>query len=293
MIDVMATPASSAFRFALGAILTLSGAGVFSADAGAQELAEGEAEITTRAEVRIGLESGPGTNSAQLSEIGTSVGGALRSVRSCYDDLVAVNPTIHGSLRFLLVVQPRRFGVELRRDEVENEELVRCVTRALRAVSMDGLTPTKSAYVRLDFTNNAVDGVERTRARREVEDRVDVHQNSEGEFEASGGTANGMIRFTIESPREERTAAVQRGLRAAIPGLLDCRRKSSHRGSPAGVTRATILVSNRGRARARMTGTTVNSPRAERCLRRTLQRQRFEESARGRALVRVEFFDRR
>ena len=119
-----------------------------------------------------------------------------------------------------------------------------------------------------------------------------VTQNDEGHFVATGGNATGEVAFEVEGlgrADQAQVAAMQRGLRAAIPILLDCRRKAARRTSPAGETRMVFAISRQGRATIRVQGSTVEHPRGARCLSRFLRRHRFEPEAAGRNRVTVTF----
>ena len=57
--------------------------------AAAQEMGQGEANITAQADVRLSMESGPGTNADKLALIGGVVGSKLGAVRNCYREVTA------------------------------------------------------------------------------------------------------------------------------------------------------------------------------------------------------------
>ena len=266
--------------------------GVWASPLSAQEMGQGEANITAQADVRLALESGPGTNGSKLQDIGGAVGSRLSAVRECYRDVVRERPTVQGTMRLLISVDDGG-QVELSRDEVGDETLARCVVRALRSDALGAIRPPGAAYATLTFSNSAAAGVEATQARRAVEDDVDVQRNGEGNLEARGGNATGEVSFRVEGigrrQSEEQVAAMQRSLRAAIPILLDCRRKAARRSSPAGDIELLAVVPRRGRARIQVRRSSVEDERGGRCLTRFLGRHSFEEAAAGRVKVHVTF----
>lgn len=267
----------------------------------AQEMDEGEARITATAEVRMVLESGPGTNATQLSLLGGAVGGRIGDVRRCYRERTEQAPAVRGRLRLLVALEPGGGRVEVQRDEVGDAALVQCALRAFRAADLANLRPPGAAFVVLDFDNSAAEGVERTQALRAVEDNAEVTTNTEGRAEASGGTPDGLVRFRVvgDANAALQTQAVQtqavqiqavhRAVRAAIPLLLDCRRKAGRRESPAGEVHLDLRVAANGRGRATSRRSTVSHAGGAGCVARALGRARYQGEARGRVQVVVTF----
>ncbi|MDH5491333.1 MAG: hypothetical protein OEY14_05215 [Myxococcales bacterium] len=267
-----------------------------SAPLAAQQMGEGQARITARSDVRLQLESGPGTGREKIAAIGAAVGGQMGPIRRCYAEAVESDPTIRGSLRLELTLG-RRARIAVQRDEVENRALLRCVTRALEAGSFSGIEPPGTAYLILEFTNSAAEGVERTRDRRQVEDAVPVERDAEGRPRAAGGTPDGTVGFVVRgaaSASEGAVAAAQRSLRGAIPILLDCRRRAGRRGGdPAGEIEVAVQVSARGQGRARIVRNTVRNRhgtrQAAQCMSRGLEGVSFDPESAGALTVIVTF----
>ena len=269
------------YRFLLAGSLFY---GAFAAaPAAAQQMGQGEANITAQADVRISMESGPATNSAKLSEIGGVIGAKMGAVRTCYQEVTEARPTVQGEIR-LLVDLARGGSVSMREDGVEDRALSRCVLRAMRAANLRSVRPPGAAFLVLTFTNTAAEGVATTRERRAAEGAVPVTRSSEGRLEATGRSGSGEVRFRAvggEGATEEQVAALQRSIREAIPILLDCRRKASRNHSPEGEITLRVTVNGRGKGRIRMRESSVRDPRGGRCLTRFLGRQPFEAAARG------------
>lgn len=261
------------------------------APAGAQEMGQGEANITATADVRMSLESGPRTNSEKLAQIGGLVGTKMGAIRGCYHEVTEDRPTVQGEMR--LTVDLANGGrVTVREDGVEDRALQRCILRELRRLDLGSLRPPGSAFVVLSFTNSAAEGVAATQERRAEEDDVTVTRDADGRFTAQGRSGNGHVKFTVTGGRRataEQVAALQRSFREAIPVLLDCRRKASRLESPEGAITLRVTVNRRGRARIRVLRSTVPSERGSRCLTRFLPRQPFETAAVGTHEVVVEF----
>ncbi len=260
--------------------------------ASAQEMGQGEASITARADVRMSLESGPATNSTKLGLIGGAIGNQLGDVRRCYRERTADDPEVHGELRLVVRVEPGGGTVEVTRDLLDDATLVRCVLGALRGAELGRVPPPGSAYVALEFSNTAAEGVRTTRERRQVEDAAPVTTDAEGRPTAVGRTEMGEVRFRVvgrTGATEAQIQGVHRTVRAAIPALLDCRRKAARRQAPYGDIHLRLNVTRNGRARVRVRRSSVADARGPRCVRRALQRARFGSEARGRTEVVVEF----
>lgn len=262
-----------------------------SVSAAAQEMGQGEANITARAEVRMSIESGAATNNAKLQRIAEVVTSSLATVRECYRSRVEERPITQGELRLMVDLEGRG-SVEVTRDSLEDEPLLRCVLRAMRRAPLRDVRPPGSAFIILTFDNSAAEGVRRTQERRAVEDQVQVTRNAEGRLTARGGNDGGEVAFVVTggpSATEEQVAATQRSLRAAIPILLDCRRKAARTESPAGEIELDARIPARGRARLRVVRSTVADARGSRCLTRFLPREPFEPAARGAANITIRF----
>ncbi|MCB9604618.1 MAG: hypothetical protein H6720_30230 [Sandaracinus sp.] len=259
--------------------------------ASAQEMDEGEARITATANVQMSIESGPATTSAKLSLIGGAVGGRIGDVRRCYRERTEAAPAVRGQLRLFVEMTPGGGTVEVQRDGLNDRPLLQCVLRAVRAAQFASVRPPGSAYVVLDFNNSAAEGVERTRELRATEDTADVTTNAEGRGEATGGTPDGLVRFRVvgDADATAQIQSVHRAVRAAIPQLLDCRRKAARRESPAGDVFVDLRVAANGRGQAASRRTTVADARGPRCVTQALGRARYEGEARGRVQVVVTF----
>ena len=212
--------------------------------AAAQDMGQGEANITATADVRMSLESGPRTNSDKLAQIGGLVGSKLGAIRNCYHEVTEERPTVQGEMR--LTVDLASGGrISVREDGVEDRELQRCILRELRRLDLGSLRPPGSAFVVLTFSNSAADGVAATQERRAVEDDVTVTRDENGRFTAEGRSGNGHVKFIVTGGRRataEQVAALQRSFREAIPVLLDCRRKASRLESPEGAITLRVTV---------------------------------------------------
>jgi hypothetical protein len=262
--------------------------------ADAQELDEEQTRITTRSDVQLRLESAPGTSGSRLAALGAALGRAVGDLKACYADVIKERPTVEGEMT-LAVRLPKRGAprVTVERDEPEDRELTRCVKGTVSGLEYDEVERPAGADATLMFHNSAAEGARRTQVRKRGH-RIEVERDEEGHPFTTGGTPDGRVRFQVRGGSEapdERLRAVHSGIRAAIPAILDCRRRATRRGqSPVGTTRVAVRVSRRGRAATHPGRTTVEAgPGVARCLARALGRHRFDRAARGTSRVSIEF----
>lgn len=239
-------------------------------------MGQGEARISARSDIRLSMESLPGTNGAQVSALGGRVGARMSALRTCYTDILAQNPTVTGTLRMrvLLDAGTRPPRVEVDRDGTGHAPLVRCVSRTLAGLDATGLTRPTHAIVQLEMQNTAAAGVEASAERAQQAAAVPIEIDGDGNATSSGGTPDGHVRFRVVGRGREAAGAVTAGHRAifsALPGLLDCRRRAGRRGgSSEGETRIAMTVRDGRAPTSRVTSNTLPGTTTARCLTRTL-----------------------
>jgi hypothetical protein len=277
-------------RIGAGTLLGL--ALLVSAPAAAQQMGQGEARITARSDVRMGVESGPGTSGRKLQDVAGALTDQLATIRRCYADVAEERPTVQGAMR-LRVLLPRGRGVDVRTesDTTEDRPLARCVTRALTRARFNDVERPANVLVALDFTNSAARGVAETRERAGRESQVQTTADAAGNHVAEGGTED--VQFNVAGGDPARAAAAQRSLRTAIAGFLDCRRRAGRRDmNPQGEITVRLQIPRRGRATSRVLDSTVADTRAPTCVTRALSRMTFEPAAAGRIDVTFVFAPR-
>lgn len=240
-------------------------------------MGQGEANITTRSDVRMGVESGPGTAGRRLQAMVDAITAKLGGVRECYGQVTAERPTVTGEMHFHVTL-PRsgRARLALTEDTASDRPLLRCVESALNGADFRSAMRPAEVFVDLAFGNTAARGVAEVNRRRAIEDNVRVTRNAEGRFVARGGTPGTEIRFQVLAEgSSDVAAAAQRAVRAIIPGLLDCRRRAGRRLSPAGMIALDLTVPARGRVRTRPVSSTVADSRASQCVARALRPASF------------------
>lgn len=259
-------------------------------------MGQGEARITSRSDVRLSMESMPGTGGAAVTALGQRVGARMAQIRGCYEQRVEEDPTITGTLRLRFLLEGRgRPRVEVDRDGVDDAALVTCITRELQRLDIAQLTRPTRAIVALQLANTAARGAEQSAARAQEARQVTMTADGDGNPTATGGTPDGRVRFTVTGRGRESgptVAAAHRALMSALPGLMDCRRRSGRQGrAPGGDLSATLQIRTGQAPTARVTRSRVEGERragfTQTCVGRALDgiEQRPTE---GRGAVRVE-----
>jgi hypothetical protein len=252
-------------------------------------MGQGQARISTRSDVRMGIESGPATSGQRLSAMAGALTARMGEVRTCYERTTADNPSVAGSLRIRTML-PRRGPVRLAAvdDSVEHPPLTLCVLRALRGASWGGIERPANVFVKLDFNNTAAAGSQEASRRHDAAQAVRVERDAQGALVARGGTPGGEVTFEIKSrtASEASLAAAQRTVRGRIGGLLDCRRRAGRRGaSPVGTATIRMRVLG-GHPTLQTRQATLPNPE---CISRILTRARFPREATGRYGLTVHF----
>ncbi len=258
----------------------------------AQPMGQGEARITARSDVRLGIESGPGTHGARLQSMVDAITAKLGTIRGCYATIAEARPTVTGSMRVRAILARGARRIELRTEEtsVQDAELDRCVRRALEGASYADVSRPANVQISLEFTNTAAAGIERTQERTAREGQVRVTHDSDGNATATGGTPEVHFRVVGGASADDQVAAVHRSVRASIAGLLDCRRRAGRRGmDPSGEIHLQLAVTRQGHVTARSVRSTVHDDRAPACVTRSLGRAEFERAAAGRSQLVLTF----
>ncbi|UJR79321.1 hypothetical protein [Sandaracinus amylolyticus] len=275
-------------RFVVFMIACALATGLASSSADAQEMGQGHAHITTRSDVRMSLESVPGTGAARLAALGRAAGAGMGAIRECYGRVVEERPTVTGTVRLRVSLPERgRPDVNVEQDGARDRALVDCVRGVLTRQSMDGIERPAAAIVVLEFQNTAAAGAAETARRADEADEVAVTR--EGERAVARGDAPG-IRFLVRGREDAQVAEGLRVVRSQIAGMLDCRRRASRRGmDPTGTVALTMQMRARHAPEMTPGRSTVRDERAPVCLERALESAPRTPEAGARLEVEVEF----
>lgn len=261
-------------------------------------MAQGQARITSRSDVRLSMESMRGTGRAAVTALGQRVGADMSRIRGCYEERVEEDPTITGVLRLRFLLEARgRPRVEVDRDGVDDARLVRCITRVLQRLDVARLSRPTRAIVALQLANTAARGAEASAERAQESRQVTLTMDGDGNPTSSGGTEDRRVRFTVTGSGHDSASAVaaaHRGLLTVLPGLMDCRRRSGRRGrAPQGELSATMRVRSGRPPATRVTRASVPNERrrgwTRRCVGQVLGGIEHRDAA-GNGTVRVQIY---
>jgi hypothetical protein len=266
-----------------------------SAPALAQEMGQGEARITSRSDVRLSMESMPGTSGAAVSMLGQRVGSRMAQIRGCYEERIEQDPTVTGTLRLRFLLEARGAPrIEVDNDGVGDREVLRCIERVLEGIPAPQLTRPTRAIVQLVLANTAARGAERAAERAEQAQQVELTNDPQGNPTSRGGTPDGRVVFTLTGRGAgggPAVTAAHRALLTALPGLMDCRRRAGRRGrSPAGDLGGWMQIATGRAPTARVTRSTVPNERTQSCVGRVLDRIEYRPTeGRGRVELSIHF----
>ncbi len=258
-------------------------------------MGQGEARISARSDVRLSMESLPGTGGSTMSALGARVGGRMAQIRACYEGVVRERPTVTGRLRLRFALPARgRPDVAVESDGVNDRELVRCITRELERVDCESIHRPAGAVVQLEMGNTAAAGVAESERRGQERRQVEVTVDGDGNASATGGNPSRGVRFTVTGRGRESAPAVvaaHRHLTTALPGLTDCRRRAARREQdPSGEVRVVLQVRAGRPVASQVTRSTVAEERTRTCVSRVLRRvERRAEAGSGRVEARIEY----
>lgn len=209
------------------------------ASSAAQAQVGEHARISTRSDVRMSIQGALGTGGKKLEALAKHLGAPLNDVKSCYAGLVKEHPDAVGSLDVELELKDDKKPATVRVPNAVGKlkPMSRCIDRAFGKLQMADVPRPAGAKVTLELTNSAAASVDEVRAREEEASRVEVQRAEDGRFVSEGQSTQGELSFRITSRDKDGQAlveAVHQGVRDAMPGLFDCRRRAAKKESPEG-----------------------------------------------------------
>lgn len=274
------------------ALSLVAGLALRAAPALAQEMGQGHAHITTRSDVRLSMESVPGTSAARLGALGRALGAGMTAMRTCYGQVIEQRPAVTGTMRLRVSLAARGAAdIEVVEDGPGDRELTRCIQGVIARQDVSGVERPAAAIVVLEMQNTAARGAVETAARADEAAEIPVARE-EGRPVARSEAPG--IRFSVRGAADTGDPLVAEGLRVVrsqIAGMLDCRRRASRRGMDPTGTIDLRMQMRSGRAPAMDVGrSTVRDERAPQCLERALERpHRTPEAGPATLDVQVEF----
>lgn len=256
----------------VGSLVTLSG-GV----SGSVRAQVGEhGKITTRSDVRMSIEGASGTSGRKLEALAKVLGAPLSELKRCYGELVKENPEVVGNLTVELTVLEGKSPVKASFPEAGTfKPMKRCVDRAFAKLDVTEVPRPAKANLLLELTNSAAAGAGEVRQQGEQAAKVDVEERPDGSVASHGASLQGEVSFDVSAKGPSGRASVEHihnAVRDALPGLFDCRRRASKKGSPEGDLVFQLKLKPTGKPSLEVTSSTVQNERAPLCSSSVLKR---------------------
>lgn len=276
---------------ALGSAL-LTGA-VWSAQPNFAEAQVGEhGKITTRSDIKMSIEGSTGTSSKKLEALAKVLGGPLAEAKRCYGELVKEHPEVVGQLtvRLTLIEGTSPPKIEAPGAAKELKPMQKCVDKAFAKMDVSEVPRPAQANVLLELTNSAAAAVQDVKDQGAEASKVTIEENN-GTFSSHGASLQGEVSFDVSAKGpagREAVEVVHTGVRDALPGLFDCRRRASKNGSPEGDLVFNLRLSPSAKPTIDHKSSTVPAERAPFCTGSALK-QMMKKGGRGAVALTIHF----
>jgi hypothetical protein len=263
-------------------------------DVAGSGMGQGQANINVRSDVTLAIKGLRSTTAERLSQLTEIVSGQMPELRKCYRTLIAKRPTSVGSIGIRITLEQGSDppALEIKENGGTEPDLTSCVKRVLNKAPFRKVGRPAAAAVTLEFDNSRAKGELEMAQRKQAAEHVDVHEQAGGGYEASWGTPDGKVAFSVKSESSHEAVDIAlRTLRTSFAGFADCRRRSQKDGlSPAGVLDVEVQLQAGGKATAKIASSTVAHPRAVPCTEHVLHGLRFAGAPTGQHVqVRITF----
>lgn len=233
-------------------------------------------KITTRSDVRMEIEGATGTSGKKLEALAKVLGGPLTELKKCYAELVKENPEVVGNLTVQLTLLEGKAPIKATPDTAPQfKPMKRCVDRAFAKLDVSEVPRPAQANLLLELTNTAAAGAGEVKAQGEAAAKVEVEERPDGSVVSHGKSLQGEVSFDVSAKGASGREAVEHihnGVRDALPGLFDCRRRASKKGSPEGDVVFKLKLAPSAKPNVEVTSSTVQSERAPICSSSVLKR---------------------
>ncbi|HEX6245162.1 MAG TPA: hypothetical protein VFZ61_29775 [Polyangiales bacterium] len=275
----------SILHVALVGALAIGAGGAARAQVGAH------GKITTRSDVKMSIEGSTGTSSQKLDALARSMSTPLAEVKRCYGELVKEHPEVVGQLTVQLsLLEGKPPKIEAPGATKELKPMQKCVDKAFAKLDVSEVPKPAHANVLLELTNSAAAAVNDVKQQGVEASRVEVEEK-DGAFVSHGASLQGEISFDVSAKGpsgREAVALVHNGVRDALPGLFDCRRRASKKGSPEGDLVFTYKLSPTAKPSIEHKSTTVAAERAPFCTTSALK-EMSKKGGRGPVTLTIHF----
>lgn len=250
-------------------------------------------KITTRSDVKMSIEGSTGTSSKKLDALAKTLGTPLAEVKRCYGELVKEHPEVVGQLtvKLTLVEGTSPPKIEAPGAVKELKPMQKCVDKAFSKLDVSEVPRPAQANLLLELTNSAAAAVKDVKDQGIEASKVTVEEKADGSFASHGASLQGEVSFDVSAKGpsgREAVEIVHNGVRDALPGLFDCRRRASKKGTPEGDLVFDVRLKPSEKPSIEHKSTTVAAERAPFCTGSALK-QMMKKGGRGPVLLTIHF----
>lgn len=229
--------------------------------------------VRTQAGVKLQLAGSVGMSTNQLDGVRNSLATPMAAVRSCFAQAMSRSPGVDGSVIVELTSPARgRVQARIKQNNSSDPVMAECMRSALSTSQTRSLPQGAKVEATL-MVNNPIAKLRAQQAQRSV--LKDVRMLSGGLAESSGGTAANEVGYRVAGSAyaSQTIGELNQQLLTRLPGLLDCRRKSSRRTRTAEGKMSIDLSIDAGKiSNVRTVDNSMNDRRAAGCITAWLQR---------------------
>jgi len=139
-----------------------------------------EGRVGFQTEVRLEIESVPGTPSTAVNALGRAVQTKMTEIRGCYDHAVATDPAIEGTLKLVVATNAqRRISSQVAEEGFPEQGITRCVLGLLRQLRRTDLPADATVHVLLTARNTMAGGVRQVREHEEQRQQQQQEQSAQ------------------------------------------------------------------------------------------------------------------
>lgn len=283
---------ASTLLLALGAAQLSADASVARAEGGiaaAMGITSADGTVRTQAGVRLALSAPEQLTARQIEGTRNSLRGRMNDVHRCFSEAMIRSAAVDGSVVVELTAQARgRVQAKTKQDRSTDPTMAECMRASLSSAVLKGVPVGSKVDATLEI-NNPVAKLRAKQAKRSVLE--DVHMLGGGMAESTGGTQENEVGYRVAGSAyaSQTIGALNQQFQTNLPGLLDCRRKSSRRTRTAEGSLSLDISIEAGRMAVQTKSNSMNDRRAHGCIAAWLQRVDASQLASAQLDVTVSF----
>jgi hypothetical protein len=260
--------------------------------AAAMGLTAADGTVRTSASVRVALAPTSG-GADYAARMRNPVQGQMGPIRQCFASAMVRTSGVQGKVLFELEALAKgKAKAATARDETGDAEMVECMRAALEQTALGDVPVGARSLVSLSLTNPAASVRAGMEQRAQSSASAAVHMIDGGRAESTGATQQGEVQFAVRGSAflSDTLVEVHQDVASRMAGLLDCRRKASHRNRPAEGTISFEVQLRDGKiAKVATANNGVNDRNAPKCVTQWLSRADVQSTVAANFTVDVTF----